>query len=113
VRAAGGVRGQGERLEAQGGRSHLIELRVFELRAGADEAEFLAADAAFQTEVIYRQPGIARRTTARGIGSNSWLVLTLWNTVEDCEAAPASNAALDALVDPSTVRVARFEELPG
>lgn len=43
----------------------LIEFRTFSLRDGADEAEFLAADAGLQT--LYSSTrGFLRRTTARG-----------------------------------------------
>ena len=84
------------------------------MRDGADEDAFLAADARFQTDVIYQQPGIARRTTARRVdGDGGWLVCTLWNEVADAEAAPQSSPELDAFIDPASVVVTRYEELPG
>lgn len=86
----------------------MIENRTFRLVAGADEAAFVAADARFQTEVAYQQPGIARRTLAKG-EDGEWLVVTHWWTVEQAEAAPV----MTELVDLDTMVVRRFEELPG
>jgi hypothetical protein len=86
----------------------VIENRTFRLIAGADEAAFVAADARFQTEVAYQQPGIARRTLAKG-DDGEWLVVTHWWTVEHADAAPA----MTDFVDPDTVVVRRYEELPG
>ena len=86
----------------------MIENRTFRLVAGADEAAFVAADARFQTEVAYQQPGIARRTLAKG-DDGEWLVVTHWWTVEHADAAPV----MTDLVDLDTVVVRRYEELPG
>lgn len=86
----------------------MIENRTFRLVAGADEAAFVAADARFQTEVAYQQPGIARRTLAKGEGGE-WLVVTHWWTAEHADAAPV----MTDFVDLDTVVVRRYEELPG
>ena len=92
----------------------LIEHRTFRLSAGADEAEFLAADRRVQTEVAPFQEGFIRRTTARGVDGR-WLVETLWydEACADAAGADASPAAeeLDALVDAGTVRVERWTSL--
>ncbi|HUZ44714.1 MAG TPA: hypothetical protein VMU63_09950 [Acidimicrobiales bacterium] len=97
----------------------MIEIRVFSLKAGVSEADFLAADVRVQTEFAPFQPGFIRRTTARGEGNHSWLVLTLWGSgdlasaaVEAMNADPAG-AALIALIDPATERLAHFHELGG
>jgi hypothetical protein len=96
----------------------MIELLVFSLVDGADESAFLAADKKVQTEFAYQQPGLLRRTTARG-KSDSWAVLDIWASEE---AADACNARWEtdpvaqefmAFVDPATVRTARFHELAG
>ena len=86
----------------------MMENRTFRLVAGADEAAFVAADARFQTEVAYHQPGIARRTLARG-EDGEWLVVTHWWTVEHADAAPA----MTDFIDLDSVVVRRYEELPG
>ena len=86
----------------------MIENRTFRLVAGAEEAAFIEADARFQTEVAYHQPGIARRTLARG-ADGECLVVTHWCTVEQADAAPE----MTDLVDLDTVVVRRYEELPG
>jgi heme-degrading monooxygenase HmoA len=97
----------------------MIEIRVFGLRDEVAEADFLAADQRVQAEFSPFQPGFVRRTTARGANPQSWLVLTLWSSAEALDQAltaaatdPAASA-LDALIDPATERIARFEEIGG
>ena len=89
---------------------------TFRLRTDAAEAEFLAADARVQTEFAYHQPGMVRRTTARG-QDRDWVVVDLWRSAADADACldgwhrgPAPRAFM-ALVDDATVRVQRFETL--
>lgn len=60
--------------------------------------------------MAYHQPGLRRRTTARG-DNGDWLTVTLWGTDAEADAAPPSNAALDDLVDPASVVVRRYVEL--
>lgn len=97
----------------------MIEIRVFGLRPGVAEEDFLAADKRVQSEFSPFQPGFIRRTTARGANAQSWLVLTLWGSaaaLDNSLAAAASDpaaSAFDAMVDPATERTARFEELGG
>ena len=95
-----------------------MELLVFSLVEGADEDAFLAADKRVQADFAYQQPGLLRRTTARG-KNDSWAVLDLWATeqaADECntrwESDPAARAFM-AFVDPATVRTARFYELEG
>lgn len=93
-----------------------IELTTFRLATGADEAAFLEADRRVQTEFVYQQPGIVRRTTACDAGGQ-WLVVTMWGSRADADAAEraAKNddalAAFNALVDPASVTTARYETL--
>ena len=94
----------------------MIELLVFSLVEGADEAGFLAADKRVQTEFAYQQPGLLRRTTARG-KNDSWAVLDIWSSeqaADECsrrwEGDPVAQEFM-AFVDPATVRTARFFEL--
>ena len=97
----------------------MIEMRVFSLRAGVSDADFLAADVRVQTELAPFQPGFVRRTTARGEAADSWLVLTLWGSgglasaAHEAMRADPAGAAFNALIDPATERVARFHELGG
>jgi hypothetical protein len=95
----------------------MIDMNVFQLVEGADDAAFLAADSTLQMEVAYQQPGLVRRTTARRGGT--WLVLTLWASEAQCDAGTAvltspadpKVAAWSVFVDERTVRTARFEEV--
>ena len=93
-----------------------MELLVFSLVDGADEAAFLAADRRVQTEFAYQQPGLLRRTTARG-KNDSWAVLDRWaseSAADECNARWKSDPVAQefmAFVDPATVRTARFYEL--
>jgi heme-degrading monooxygenase HmoA len=92
----------------------VIATLTFRLVAGADEAAFLSADARLQVEVYYGQPGLLRRTTARG-GDGEWLVVTLWRSADD--AATGAERARDhpltaeflAHLDATSMRVGRYE----
>jgi hypothetical protein len=94
----------------------VVETQTFRLRDGVDEAAFLAADRRVQEEFIWRQPGFARRTTARG-ADGEWLVVLLWGSLAEAEAAhaafetdPATKDLRDS-VDVASVRVNRYETL--
>ena len=92
----------------------LIEITTFRLAGGASDAGFVAADERMQTEFAYQQPGIVRRTTARG-ADGEWVVVTLWASAEAADAALAASAsdpaaaAFAATLDTSSVRTARYE----
>ena len=94
----------------------MIEITTFRLGAAVDEADFLEADRLVQTRFSPRRPGFLRRTTARG-EDGSWLVLVLWGSADHATAAAEAattdpwTTALAALVDPASVRVARYTEL--
>ncbi|HEX2849503.1 MAG TPA: hypothetical protein VHN98_03085 [Acidimicrobiales bacterium] len=94
----------------------VIETMTFRLAAGADEQAFREADARVQTEFAYSQRGLARRTTARG-SSGEWIVIDLWYSEADADACDERWAAdpvarsFMALVDPATVRTARYTTL--
>jgi hypothetical protein len=96
--------------------SAVIELLVFSLAEGADDEAFLACDKQVQTDFAYQQPGLLRRTTARG-ARGSWAVIDLWASAAAADACD-SRWETDPLarefmsfVDPATVRTARFFEL--
>jgi hypothetical protein len=63
----------------------VIEIMRFRLPPGADEAAFLAADRRVQEEFAYHQPGLLRRTTARG-QDGGWIVIDLWRSAADADA---------------------------
>lgn len=97
----------------------MIELHTFRLRSGVGEDEFLEADRRARTEVAYLQPGFIRWTTARGQEPGSWAVLWLWGSMEAADAArtamseqPAGRGWWD-LLEPASVVVSRWTELPG
>jgi len=96
----------------------VIEVATFRLKAGTTVDEFVAINAAYQTEFAYQQPGLRRRTVAPGL-DGEWLVLTVWDSKSDVhrahEEAARSTVAHDfeAYVEPSSKSVAYFKELPG
>ena len=66
----------------------MIEILRFRLVPGTDTIAFLDADKQVQTEFAYQQPGLVRRTTARG-ADGEWIVVDLWHSAEaadDCNA---------------------------
>ncbi len=93
----------------------MIETSRFRLRSSEDEPSFLLADARVQSEFVYQQPGLVRRTTAKG-QSAEWIVVTLWDSAAAADAAAtaapghAACREFEALVDPSSVRIERFVE---
>ena len=94
----------------------LIAIHMFRLVAGADVAAFLAADRAVQTEFIPNQPGFVRRTTARA-DDGGWVVIELWGSAEEADAAGALAAdhpvvaAFDAFVEPGSSARRRYTTL--
>lgn len=93
-----------------------IVVWTFRLADGVDEAEFLVADARVQAEFSYQQPGLVRRTVARG-ERGEWLMLVMWGSPEESARAlvasrddPATRA-MNALIDPSSIDVKRFVTL--
>jgi hypothetical protein len=83
----------------------VIEIVTFRLAPGQDEAAFLEADLTAQTEFFYRQPGIIRRTLARG-PEDEWLALTLWSS-SDAAAAAAEASHDDHNVAPALACIDR------
>ena len=93
-----------------------IETTTFRLDPGSDESALLDADQRAQTEFFYRQPGLVRRTTARG-GDGEWLVVVLWASETEADSAQARSgadpamSAFRALMDGSSVRTRRYRAL--
>lgn len=96
--------------------SAVIEIMRFRLPPGRDEAEFLAADRRVQEDFAYRQPGLLRRTTARG-QDGSWIVIDLWRSAADADACDARwetdpvTQRFMALLDRSSVSTERYMPL--
>jgi hypothetical protein len=94
----------------------VIEILRFRLPAGADEAVFLAADRRVQHEFAPQQPGLLRRTTARG-EDGGWIVIDLWRSAAEADACDARwehdevTQAFMNLLDRSSVAVERYHEL--
>lgn len=89
----------------------VVEVTAFQL--SGDEEAFRAVDARMQTDFAYQQPGLLRRTTARG-DDGQWLVLTLWS--DDASAEAGARSALDdpvarefaSYAAPGSTRTKRF-----
>ena len=96
----------------------IVELLTFRVRPGVEEAEVRAREARAYEEFAMQQPGIIRRTTARG-ADGEWLVLHLWAdhaAAEAAEAAAAAHpatAALHELAEPGSLATRRYEDLGG
>lgn len=93
----------------------VVEVTMFRLADGADEAGFLAVDRAVQAELAPRR-GFLRRTTARG-EDGDWLVVTLWQSTSNADESaqtafedPAAKA-FETLVDATTTETKRFRTL--
>jgi hypothetical protein len=80
----------------------VIETTTFRLADGVDEAAFLEFDEHVRTSFLYHQRGIVRATTARG-DDGEWIVVVLWASDEDADAA------LEAGTNDGTME--RFSEL--
>jgi uncharacterized protein (DUF2237 family) len=96
----------------------MIELLRFRLQPGTDEEAFLRADKQVQEEFAYQQPGLLRRTTARG-KDGWWIVVDRWRSATDADAADirrekdTATQMLMSFVDAESVSSERWEELPG
>jgi hypothetical protein len=94
----------------------MIEIMRFRLAAGCDEASFLAADRRLQQEFACQQPGLLRRTAARG-EDGGWIVIDLWRSAADADACAQRwdhdqvAQAFMATVDRSSVSTERYQEL--
>ena len=94
----------------------MIEILRFRLAPGADEEAFRQADKLVQCDFAYQQPGLVRRTTARG-ADGAWVVVDLWRSGADADAAEARfgqdpvTAAFMSFVDGDSVETDRYTEL--
>ncbi len=92
----------------------IIEVSTFRLAEGVTEDVFLAADAAVQTDFFHLQPGILRRTTARG-DEGTYAAVSLWSSMDDAlsteRVAPSDPVARAFAELTRDVRVERYESL--
>jgi hypothetical protein len=98
-------------------RMAVIEIQTLRLAESAAPAEFVEADRRVQVEFAYMQPGLLRRTTARGESGRDWLVVSVWANSEAADAASAAAhgdgavQTLRGLVDSAVVVTRRYETL--
>jgi hypothetical protein len=64
----------------------VIETTTFRLADGVDETAFLEVDEEARTGFLYHQAGMLRATTARA-DDGDWIVVVLWASYEDADAA--------------------------
>ncbi len=94
----------------------IIDVLHFRLASGVDEEEWLAQDRLAQTDFAYQQPGLLRRTTARGEGG-SWAVITQWRSAVDADAAMAKAGQdpgmlrIMSMIEPGSSSTERYEPL--
>ena len=88
----------------------------FRLVDGTATDEFLAADRRLQEQFADHQPGLLRRTTARG-DDGEWIVIDYWRTAADADATserwehdPIVESFM-SYVERSSVRVQRYWRL--
>lgn len=93
----------------------VIEISMFRLEDGTDEATFLAADRAVQAELAPRK-GFLRRTAAAN-SDGDWLVVTLWGSPGDADESartafesPAAQG-FELLLARATVETKRYGTL--
>lgn len=91
----------------------MIEIMRFRLRPDADEESFRTLEARVQTELVYQQPGLLRRTVAKS-ADGEWIVIEIWLTeghagafAADREGAPLYTRYLSH-IDSSTVWTNRY-----
>lgn len=90
---------------------------MFRLLQRADVRAFIQADDRVQTDFFYQQRGLLRRTTGRG--RDGWVVITLWGSEDDANAAqeaaasdPAHSAFL-SFIDVASIEVIRVFDRDG
>jgi hypothetical protein len=96
----------------------MIEVTKFRLVDGVSTEDFLEKNAEFQQRFIYQQDGLLRRTVASGL-EGEWVSITSWRSMKDArrsqselQATPVA-AEFSALLEPTSVSVEYFKELPG
>jgi hypothetical protein len=93
----------------------VVEITTFRLAEAVTDEAFLALDKRMQTELVYAQPGLLRRTTARH--GEDWAVVTLWATEGDaaaCQRAAAGHplqAEFERDVEAGTLHLTRYTTL--
>lgn len=96
----------------------ILEITTFRLRDVVSTGAFLEADKPVQTEVFPNTKGHLRRTTARS-HDDEWLVVVLWGSevaIDEFNArviADPAQLAFDALIQRSSIRSARYEDVGG
>ena len=90
----------------------------FRLTESTSVEDFAALNERFQTEFMYQQTGLRRRTVAQDL-NGQWLVLTIWTSKADVhhaehEAAQSPVAQqFAACIEPSSTSLEYFKERSG
>ena len=71
----------------------VIEVTKFRLNDGTSVEDFVAINAKYQTDFVYQQAGLRRRTVAPGLGGE-WLSLTVWDSKSDVHRFRRSRKSL-------------------
>ncbi len=96
----------------------MIEITKFRLNDATSVDDFVAVNAKYQTQFVYQQVGVRRRTVAAGLGGE-WLSITHWDSKADVHRADEEATlsivaqAFEACLEPSSKTVEYFKELPG
>jgi hypothetical protein len=89
----------------------IVEVRTFRPRAGVGEDELRAVEAGVYARAMLLR-GMARRTTAIA-GDGEWAVVQFWHDRAAAEAGDDVGADLEALAEPGSLTVRRYEDLGG
>jgi hypothetical protein len=84
-------------------RGVVIEVLTFRLASGVSDDAFLEIDERVRTNVLYTRPGLIRATTARS-DDGEWVVVLLWGSAADADAAKEAVAELVEQMSDATRR---------
>ena len=96
----------------------MIEVSKFRLRVDVRPEDFLERNADYQQHFVYQQEGLVRRTVASGL-DGEWIAITWWRSMQDARASATSAltspiaAGFTALLEPTSIVLEYFKELPG
>jgi len=96
----------------------MIEVTKFRLVGDVRTEDFLEKNAEFQQRFVYQQDGLLRRTVASGL-DGEWVSITRWRSMKDARRSATESLAspvaaeFGALLEPTSISVEYFKELPG
>jgi hypothetical protein len=92
----------------------IIETTAFRLVDGVTEADFLALDSRFETEFVYQQHGLIRRTMTRD-DDQQWQSIVVWYDADSADASlsrepsAAVAAERDTMIQTASIVRRRYE----